>query len=214
MSQLAEQLKRRTMQFALDVCALVCRLPPGDPGLTVKRQLTRAATSVAFNYRATCRARSHAEFTAKLGTVVEEVDEAQGWLEFIEAAGLMRSPTLSRLIREATEITAVMSASVGTARYRERTRRRRRAITQLPDSSSPYPPLILQLEHVRGVQVERRRFADVRAPELGVASIADRDVLEPPVDDEIDERGGCQDPVRDEIAAEPIEGGADQRADD
>ena len=110
------------MQFALDVCALLGRLPPGDPGLTAKRQLTRAATSVAFNYRATCRARSHAEFTAKLGTVVEEADEAQGWLEFIEAAGLIRSAELSRLIKEATEITAVMSASVGTARYKERTR--------------------------------------------------------------------------------------------
>jgi four helix bundle protein len=122
MSEQAERLKRRTMQFALDVCALLGRLPSSDPGLTAKRQLTRAATSVAFNYRATCRARSHAEFTAKLGIVVEEADEAQGWLEFIEAAGLMRSAELSRLIKEATEITAVMSASVGTARYKERNR--------------------------------------------------------------------------------------------
>jgi four helix bundle protein len=123
MSQQAEQLKRRTMQFALDVCALISALPPTDPAFTAKRQLTRAATSVAFNYRAACRARSHAEFTAKLGTVVEESDEAQGWLEFVEAAGLIRSCELRRLANEATEITAIMSASLGTARLKERATR-------------------------------------------------------------------------------------------
>jgi hypothetical protein len=37
--------------------------------------LAKSATSVAFNYRASCRARSHAEFTAKTGLVAEEADE-------------------------------------------------------------------------------------------------------------------------------------------
>ena len=108
------------MQFALDVCALIKGLPPDEPGPTVKRQLARAATSVAFNYRATCRARSHAEFTSKMGTCAEESDESQGWLEFIEAAPLIKSAEVSRLLKEATEISSIMSASVGTARYNER----------------------------------------------------------------------------------------------
>ena len=92
MGERSELLKRRTMQFAIDVCRLDSDAASRRARIaTVQRQLTRAATSVAFNYRATCRARSRAEFTAKLGTVVEESDEAQGWLEFVEAAGLMRS---------------------------------------------------------------------------------------------------------------------------
>ena len=107
-------------QFALDVCSLLHGLPPGEPAVTAKRQLTRAATSVAFNYRAACRARSHGEFTAKIGTVAEESDEAQGWLEFMEAAGLIQSPELIRLTEEAKEITAIMSASLGTARHNQR----------------------------------------------------------------------------------------------
>ena len=123
MGQRSELLKRRTMQFAVDVCGLVRTLPRDEPGATVQRQLTRAATSVAFNYRATCRARSHAEFTSKLGTVVEESDEAQGWLEFIQAAGLLRSADVTRLIAEAEEITAIMSASYGTARHNQRASR-------------------------------------------------------------------------------------------
>jgi len=39
------------------------------------RQLLRCGTSVAANYRAVCRARSKAEFVAKIGVVVEEADE-------------------------------------------------------------------------------------------------------------------------------------------
>ena len=125
MSEQSEQHKRRTMRFALDVCALVRILPRDEPGMTVRRQLARAATSVAFNYRASCRARSDTEFTAKLGTVVEEADEAFGWREFIAAADLLRQAELRRLIGEANELTAVMSASYATARGNERRRTRR-----------------------------------------------------------------------------------------
>jgi four helix bundle protein len=120
MSEQAERLKQRTMRFALDVCELIQQLPPDEPGPMVKRQLAKAATSVAFNYRATCRARSHAEFTAKIGLVAEESDESQGWLEFIQAGRLIVSADLARLLQESSELSAVFSASVGTARYKER----------------------------------------------------------------------------------------------
>ena len=125
MSEQSEQLKRRTMQFALDTCALIRALPNDELGVTVRRQLVKAATSVAFNYRASCRARSHTEFTAKMGTVVEEADESLGWLEFIEAADLLRVAELRRLIGEADEITAIMAASYSTAREKEPRRGRR-----------------------------------------------------------------------------------------
>jgi four helix bundle protein len=88
MSDQAERLKERTMRFALDVCKLIRLLPYSEPGPTVSRQIAKSSTSVAFNYRASCRARSHAEFTAKIGTVAEESDETLGWLEFIAAGRL------------------------------------------------------------------------------------------------------------------------------
>lgn len=120
MSQQAERLKARTMQFAVEICKLINQLPIDEPGPTVKRQLTKAATSVALNYRASCRARSHAEFTAKIGLVAEEADESQGWLEFVQAARLIESAELGRLYREATELVAIFSACVGTARSNHR----------------------------------------------------------------------------------------------
>ena len=125
MSETADQLKKRTMRFALDVCALIRDLPAFEPAPTAQRQLARAATGVAFNYRATCRARSHAEFTARMGVVAEEADESQGWLEFVEAAELIKSATLTRLIAEATELAAITSAAYGTARYTEKQKKQR-----------------------------------------------------------------------------------------
>jgi hypothetical protein len=50
----------------------------------------------------------------------EEADESVGWLEFIEAARLLTSMELTRLIVESRELSAIMSASFGTARYKER----------------------------------------------------------------------------------------------
>jgi four helix bundle protein len=85
--------------------------------------LTRAATGVAFNYRATCRARSHDEFTARIGIVCEEADEAQGWLEFAQDAQLTASTRLTELVAEATELVKIMSAAHGTARYNQRNKR-------------------------------------------------------------------------------------------
>jgi len=120
MSEQSELLKKRTMRFALDVCRLIRELPPWEPGPTVRRQLARSSTGLAFNYRGSCRARSHTEFTARLGVVAEEADETQGWLDFIEAAELIRSEELSRLLAESIELTAIFSASLGTARYKER----------------------------------------------------------------------------------------------
>lgn len=122
MSDIADDMKRRTMQFALDVCALIKHLPDAEPGPTVRRQLAKSSTGLAINYRASCRARSHAEFTAKTGLVAEEADETQGWLEFIEAGKLIASTEVERLLAEATALTKIVSASYGTARYNERNR--------------------------------------------------------------------------------------------
>ncbi len=127
MGDVAERLRERTMRFALDVCELIKQLPQTEPGPTVKRQLAKSSTSVAFNYRASCRARSHTEFTAKIGVVAEEADETTGWLEFIAAAKLATSPELDRLLTEARELTAILSATAGTARYNERNRRNERS---------------------------------------------------------------------------------------
>lgn len=66
------ELKDRTKCFALRILKLVAALPHTVEGRAIANQLVRSGTSVAANYRATCRARSKSEFIAKIGVVLEE----------------------------------------------------------------------------------------------------------------------------------------------
>jgi four helix bundle protein len=116
MNERAEDLKRRTKKFALDVIALSRTFPPTDLGRTIGGQLVRSATSVGANYRAACRARSRAEFIAKVGLVEEEADESSFWLEISEETGLTSRSAVEALMREANELTAICVRSITTAR--------------------------------------------------------------------------------------------------
>jgi four helix bundle protein len=80
-------LKARTKSFALRVMKLVDALPKTVSGRAIGSQLVRAATGVGSNYRACCRARSRAEFIAKIGVVEEEADESAFWMELIIEGG-------------------------------------------------------------------------------------------------------------------------------
>jgi len=104
-------LKARTKQFALRVMKLVDALPRTIQGRAIARQIIRSATSVAANYRAACRARSRAEFIAKIGVVEEEADETCFWLELIIDSRLLTEARVRRLLSEAGELVAIMAAS-------------------------------------------------------------------------------------------------------
>lgn len=107
----AEEMKARTKAFALRAIKLVNALPRTSLARVLGSQLLRSATSVAANYRAACKARSRAEFIAKLGHVEEEADECQFWIEMLGDAGVMAPSRLSLLLQEAREITAIVAAS-------------------------------------------------------------------------------------------------------
>jgi len=96
MNPKTEALKARTKKFAHDVLDFVDTLPGHGPSVRIGNQLGDAGTSVGANYTAACRARSKAEFAAKIGLVLEEADES--------------------LLQEADELTAIFAASSITTR--------------------------------------------------------------------------------------------------
>ena len=104
-------LKARTKQFALRMMKMVDALPRTIQGRAIAKQIIRSATSVAANYRAACRARSRAEFIAKIGIVEEEGDESCFWLELIIDSGLLNEDRIRPLLSEAGELVAIMAAS-------------------------------------------------------------------------------------------------------
>jgi four helix bundle protein len=79
-------------------------------------QILRSATSIAANYRAVGRARSKAEFVAKLGVVIEESDETVFWLELLQESGIVKPEKLVDLLAEANQLLAIFSASRRTAK--------------------------------------------------------------------------------------------------
>jgi four helix bundle protein len=111
-----EVLRERTKQFALRVIRLSRALPRTEEARVIGRQLLRAATSVAANYRAACRARSRAEFNAKTGIVLEESDESLFWLELLGDAGIVQRARLSSLMQAAEELTRIFYSSIQTSR--------------------------------------------------------------------------------------------------
>jgi len=117
-----EELKQRTRAFALRVIRLAEALPRTRAGETIARQLIRAGTSVAANYRAACRAKSNADFIAKMAIVEEEADESLFWMELIVEGGTMKPDRVSGLMKEAKELLAIAVASTNTARGRPRGR--------------------------------------------------------------------------------------------
>ena len=115
-------LKKRTKQFALRVIDLVESLPNTQTARVIGNQLLRSSTSVPANYRASCRARSNAEFIAKLGIVEEETDESVFWMEMLVDRGLVKSSRVQDLMDEGNQLTAIWVTSINTARRGKRKR--------------------------------------------------------------------------------------------
>ena len=103
--------------FALGIVRLAAQLPKTPESCVIAQQIVRSGTSVGANYRAVCRARSRAEFVAKLGTVVEEADETVFWLEILIESGISQENRMMVLLGGAKELLAIFSASRLTAKF-------------------------------------------------------------------------------------------------
>lgn len=111
-----QDLKARTKNFALDVVRFSRKLPRGDEFVIIRRQVIRSATSTAANYRSAQRAKSKADFINKLGTAEEEADETLFWLECLAELATREHQELKRLLGEADELVAILTASRRNAR--------------------------------------------------------------------------------------------------
>ena len=106
-------LIERTRRFALDVVRFCRTLPSTDEARETARHLRRAATSTRANYRAARKARSRAEFQAKLQIAFEEADECEDCLQYLKDARIATDPAL---LAEAHELASILGAAVRTAR--------------------------------------------------------------------------------------------------
>ena len=112
----AKQLQARTKKFAVRVIKAFARLPKDEATRIIGRQFLRSGTSLASNYRASCRARSTADFISKISIVTEEADETLFWFKVLLESDLILPKMVESLTSECKELLKIFSASLVTAK--------------------------------------------------------------------------------------------------
>lgn len=105
-------LRERTSDFALRIINLFTSLPKVTTAQVIGKQLLRSGTSVGANYREAYRARSSAEFRAKLGICIQELEETAYWLELLIRAEIIPDNKLSNLQDETNQLIAIFTTII------------------------------------------------------------------------------------------------------
>jgi four helix bundle protein len=134
---IAEELRQRTFRYALRVIAFCRKLTDTWEGREIGRQLLRAGMGTASNYWSACRGRSGAEFVASLGVAEDEAAESVMWLILVAESGIRNDKQAKDLLRDAREITAILSKSHKTARENRQRKKSQKTIqlTNLPTNT-------------------------------------------------------------------------------
>jgi len=103
-------LRVRTKAFALAIIRMVSELPKSAAAQVLGRQVLRSGTSVGANYCEAFRGRSRAEFIAKAGDCLREIEETSYWLELLADSGIAKPGSLVALRKESGELTAIFVA--------------------------------------------------------------------------------------------------------
>ena len=102
-------LSIRTKEFALRVIRHYCSLSKSTQAQILGKQVLRSGTSVGANYREAKRSRSKAEFIAKIGDCLKELDETAYWLELIVESGIITPLKMKSLHQECDELLAILT---------------------------------------------------------------------------------------------------------
>jgi four helix bundle protein len=106
----APDLSQRTKEFSLSIIRMVSSLPSSSTARVMGNQILRSGTSVGANYREANRARSKAEFIAKIGDCLKEIDETCYWLELLGESGTISIKKIADLLDESPQLMAIFIA--------------------------------------------------------------------------------------------------------
>ncbi len=106
----AQELERRTRQFAAMIIRLSALLPSSPEAKVLRNQITKSGTSIGANYREANRARSRAEFTNRIKICESEASETQYWLEVIRETDSLPEKDTAAIWQECTELLALFTS--------------------------------------------------------------------------------------------------------
>ncbi len=108
--QFAQNLEKRTRDFAVRIIRLSSALPNTPEGRVIRNQLTKSGTSIGANYREANRARSKADFRNKISICEGEASETQYWLEVIAQMEWLTQDRLKAESEECGELLAIFTS--------------------------------------------------------------------------------------------------------
>ena len=95
-----KDLRQRTKEFALQIIRLFSEFPKTTEAQVLGKQVLRSGTSVGANYWEAYRARCRAEFIAKCGDSLRELEETTYWLELLVDGKIVPADKLSTARQE------------------------------------------------------------------------------------------------------------------
>ena len=110
-------LADRTKLYARRIIRRVSALPKSVVAQVLGKQVLRSGTSVGANYREASRARSKAEFIAKMGDCLKELGESEYWLDLLSEENVVQPAKLALpLLEETRVLIAIFVTGIKTAR--------------------------------------------------------------------------------------------------
>jgi four helix bundle protein len=113
-------LRDRTKRFALLIIRMFTVLPKTVEAQVIGKQVLRSGTSIGANYREAYRSRSRAEFVAKTGDSLKELEETAYWLELLVEGGIVEEHSLADLQKECDELTAIFVTIINRSKQNAR----------------------------------------------------------------------------------------------
>jgi four helix bundle protein len=111
-----KDLKERTKKFALRIIKMYSSLPKTAEGKILGTQVLRSGTSVGANYREASQGRSKAEFVAKMGDCLKELEETTYWFDLLIEGNIIAKNKLSGLLQESKELTSIFVTIIKNAK--------------------------------------------------------------------------------------------------
>lgn len=117
--EVPRELRERLREYALRVVRMYAALPKTTEAQVLGKQILRSGTSVGANHREATRARSSAEFIAKLGDCLKELDESDYWLDLLVASAIVPKEKMAHLIDETDQLIAILTTIVKNTKARD-----------------------------------------------------------------------------------------------
>jgi four helix bundle protein len=111
-----EDIRAQTFRFALQIIALVEKLPNTIAAATIGKQLVRSGTSIGANVEEATAAHSKSDFVYRMNISLREARETLFWLRLLDASKMLSSADVAGVVKEADELTRILGAIVSSAR--------------------------------------------------------------------------------------------------